>query len=77
MLHYDEETVTPIEGIVRVTHDEYQMVEGINQQPVKKVDLYDQYAANPDLYNKDIIEAIEADSEYDTKTGYEELKNLL
>ena len=77
LFHYDEETVTPIEGIVRVTHDEYQMVEGINQQPVKKVDLYDQYAANPDLYHKNIIETIEADSEYDTKTGYEELKNLL
>lgn len=63
MFHYDEETVTPIEGIVRVTHDEYQMVEGINQQPVKKTDLYDQYAANPDLYHKIIIEAIEVDSE--------------
>lgn len=77
MFHYDEETVTPIEGIVRVTHDEYQMVEGINQQSVKKADLYDQYTANPDLYHKNIIETIEVDSEYDTKTGYEELKNLL
>lgn len=69
----DEETVTPVEGVVNTGADNIEEVDGIDQTPVNKAALYEQYMASKELYDSDIIKA--EDSKDSVRENFNNLKS--
>lgn len=59
LLHYNEEIVTPKEGVARVSASEYEIMSDIDLSAVSKETLYDNYLANKDAYDNGYEEVTE------------------